>query len=107
MPTTLGKKINALRKLKSFTLQELAEKVDSSKSYIWEIENKEVAKPSAEILTKIARALDVTTEFLVTDSQAEPANEQDKAFFRKYEALDDTVKSQLRKFLDVLDSKDN
>jgi DNA-binding XRE family transcriptional regulator len=37
----LGDKIRALRKEKKLSLEQLAELTDSSKSYIWELENKD------------------------------------------------------------------
>ena len=39
MPSELGKKIQRLRKEKGLTLEQLADLTDSSKSYIWELEN--------------------------------------------------------------------
>ena len=59
MPSKLGVKINELRRQKGLTLEQLAQSTDSSKSYMWEIENKEVARPSAEKLDRIAEALGV------------------------------------------------
>ncbi len=47
MPSPLGEKIRALRKQKKLSLEQLAELTDSSKSYIWELENKDDPKPSA------------------------------------------------------------
>ena len=46
--TPLGRKIRELRKEKGYTLEKLAELADSSKSYIWELENKNPPRPSAE-----------------------------------------------------------
>ncbi len=48
VPSPLGDKIRALRKQKKLSLEQLAELTDSSKSYIWELENKDDPKPSAE-----------------------------------------------------------
>lgn len=48
MPTALGEKIQKLRKAKGLTLDRLAELTESSKSYIWELENKSPPRPSAE-----------------------------------------------------------
>ena len=54
MPSPLGDKIRALRKQKKLSLEQLAELTDSSKSYIWELENKDDPKPSADKIGKIA-----------------------------------------------------
>jgi transcriptional regulator with XRE-family HTH domain len=48
MPSLLGIKINELRRARKLTLEQLAEATESSKSYMWEIENKDVERPSAE-----------------------------------------------------------
>ncbi len=72
MPSLLGTKINELRRARGLTLEQLAQATESSKSYMWEIENKDVARPSAEKLDKIASALGVTANFLIDASQTQP-----------------------------------
>ena len=41
-------------------LDQLADATESSKSYMWELENKDDPKPSADKLARIAAVLDVT-----------------------------------------------
>ena len=41
MPSPLGDKIRVLRKQKKLSLEQLAELTESSKSYMWELENKD------------------------------------------------------------------
>lgn len=102
MTNRLGDKIKDLRKKKGLTLEELAEQIGSGKSYIWEIENKGVKRPSAEKLTLIAKALDVTTEFLVDNEQSEITDDQEKeVFFRKLGNLD---KGDRDKIMDMIDA---
>lgn len=85
----LGDKIRKLRKEKKLTLDELAKQTDSSKGYIWELENRDTRKPSAEKLMKIADVLDVTTEFLLDDKKLEPdTNEMQAALYRNFEKLE-------------------
>ncbi len=104
MPSRLGVKINELRRARGLTLDQLAKATDSSKSYMWEIENKEVARPSAEKLDKIAGALGVTSAFLIDASQDHPTEAvEDTAFYRKYQKADPTIKAKLKRILDVLD----
>lgn len=104
MSSTLGKKVNNLRREKGLTLEQLAGATGSSKSYMWEIENKPVARPSAEKLNKIAEVLGVTPEFLVDVEKRDPTvDERDVAFFRKYQSADPAVKDKLKRILDVLD----
>ncbi len=104
MPSPLGDKIRALRKEKKLSLERLAELTESSKSYIWELENKDDPKPSAEKIGKIASVLEVTTEFLLTESTTPPGEEViDEAFFRKYKSMPDDTKKRLRKILEAWD----
>jgi len=100
--TALGKKIRDLRKAKGYTLEKLAELTESSKSYIWELENKEPPRPSAEKVAKIASALGVTTDYLVSTTRAAPGEDVlDQAFFREYQGLDDSTKGKLRELVKV------
>ncbi len=104
MPSPLGDKIRALRKEKKLSLERLAELTESSKSYIWELENKDDPKPSAEKIGKIASVLEVTTELLLTESTTPPGEEViDEAFFRKYKSMPEGTKKRLRKILDAWD----
>ena len=104
MTTSLGDKIRDLRKKKGFTLDELAARSDSSKSYIWELENKNPPRPSGEKLALIAAALDVTPDFLL-GLEVEVGSAEDKAFFRKYQKMEPSVKSQIREMLEVINKK--
>lgn len=107
MPSVLGTKINELRRGLGMTLEQLAQKTDSSKSYMWELENKDVARPSAEKLDKIAEVLRVTSSYLVDDSKTEPGEDvTDTAFYRQYQKLDAEKKVTLKRILDALDRDD-
>ena len=102
MSTVLGKKIRDLRQEKGYTLEKLAELTDSSKSYIWELENKEPPRPSAEKVAKIASALGVTTDYLVSTTTGAPGEDVlDQAFFREYQGLDESTKEKLRELVKV------
>jgi transcriptional regulator with XRE-family HTH domain len=99
--TPLGEKIRNLRKRKGYTLDKLAEMAESSKSYIWELENKDPPRPSADKIAKIAIALGVTPDYLITDSvPVEDAT--DTAFFRKYQNMDPATKDKIRRMLDLI-----
>lgn len=104
MPSPFGDKLRALRQQKKLSLEQLAELTDSSKSYIWELENKDAPNPSADKVSKLAAVLDVTTEFLLSHTSASPdAEVVDEAFFRKYKAMPESTKKQIRKILDAWD----
>ncbi len=104
MATLLGEKIRTERKRLKLTLDGLAEKTGSSKSYIWELENRPVVRPSAEKISKIADVLGVTVEFLLNDGKQEPTDSDiNKVFFRRVSQLDDTKRAQLEKFLKAIE----
>lgn len=99
--TPTGEKIRELRKKKGFTLDKLAELSESSKSYIWELENKDPPRPSADKIAKIAVALGVTPDYLITD-EVPIQDATDEAFFRKYRSMEPGTKEKIRKMLDVI-----
>jgi transcriptional regulator with XRE-family HTH domain len=106
VPTPLGNRVRELRRKHGLTLEALAAKIESSKSYVWEIENKDVARPSAEKLSLIAAALGTTTEYLLGADMVTEADATDAAFFRRYREMDPKAKEQLRGMLKILDDKD-
>ncbi len=104
MNTAMGDKIRTLRKTRGYTLEQLAERAGSSKSYIWELENRAPPRPSAELLTRISTALGVTIEYLLDDTGAVTEEDSaDVAFFRKYKRLDEADRIRLRKMIDLWD----
>ncbi len=104
MPTALGEKIRKLRKEKGLTLEKLADLTESSKSYIWELENKNMQRPSADKIGKIAAVLGVTSEFLMDSTEDSPTSAiLDSAFFRKYEKMDPKDKEKIRSLVDAWD----
>lgn len=104
MASLLGQKIRELRMARGLTLEQIAQATDSSKSYMWEIENKDVARPSGEKLNRIAAVLGVTPEYLADATRTEATEDDtDRAFYRKYQGLDPVAKAKLKKILDVFD----
>lgn len=104
MASQLGIKIRAERKKNGLTLDQLADLTESSKSYIWELENKDDVNPSGEKLTKLADALKVSIEFLLNDNQEELSDPDSRnVFFRKYEKLTKEKKATIDALLDILD----
>lgn len=101
MPSKLGDRIRDLRKKNGFTLDQLAEASKSSKSYIWELENKDPPRPSGEKLALIAEALGVTADFLM-GVETVPETAEDKAFFRKYQKMEPEQKQQIRQMLEII-----
>ena len=106
MATALGEKIRVQRKRLKLTLDQLAERTGSSKSYIWELENRPVVRPSAEKIARIAEVFGVTVEFLLDNDKQEPSeSEADQVFFRRVSQLDPTKRAQLEKFLKAIDDE--
>jgi len=106
MSTALGEKLQKLRKEKGLTLDQLAERTGSSKSYIWELENKKPPRPSADKLSKIATELGVTMEYLLDQEQrVTEADATDEMFFRKYQQMDADVKKKIRKMVELWDEE--
>jgi transcriptional regulator with XRE-family HTH domain len=105
MAQSFGEKIRALRKEKGLTLDQLAERTESSKSYIWELENKNPPRPSAEKIAKIAAELGVTSDYLMDEKDQKKETAQDLAFYRKYKAVDPETKEMVRQMLELIIKK--
>lgn len=102
MACHLGEKIKKLRKKQELTLDKLASKAGLSKSYLWELENRESLSPSAEKLIAISDALGVSADYFLEDDVRAPEEKHlDEAFFRGYKNLDAKDKEQLRKILEA------
>ena len=100
MGSSLGEKIKRLRKEKGFTLEELGNLTDSSKSYIWELENREPPRPSAEKISKIAEKLGTTIEYLLDEEEAVDQEEAaDANFYRKYRKMNSQTKEKIRQMV--------
>jgi len=71
------KNLKMFRKEKGWSLQKLADKCDTSKTYIWELENNPKLDPSCKKVAMIANAFGVSIDFLfIGDGQ----NEYDTGF---------------------------
>lgn len=106
MPTTLSEKLRKLRKDKDWSLDDLSNKANVSKSYLWELENRPERKPSAEKLTDIAVQLGVTVEFLLDDNATDQDDTQlQEAFFRKFNRLEESDRDRIIQMVDVWSKK--
>ena len=97
----VGNRISEFRKTRGLTLEVLAEKIGSTKSYVWELENKPSIRPSAEKVYKIAVVLETTVEDLMGKSVSK-GEVQDQVFFREYQGLKPNTKRQLKSIMDAL-----
>ena len=97
MTNILGTKIRKLRKKEGLTLEKLAEMTDSSKSYIWELENDNPPRPSAEKIAKIADKLGVEIEFLLDKGKTiREEDAVDAKFYRDYRKMDSATRKKIR-----------
>jgi len=109
LSTTLGIKIRKARKEGKFTLDALAKDAGLSKSYLWELENRDESQtpnPSAEKLVALAGALNLSVNYFLDNEVLSPEEKHiDEGFFRGYKQLDPTGKEQLRKVLEAFKKK--
>lgn len=106
MTTRLGEKIRGLRKDQNLSLDALALKAGVSKSYLWELENREELKPSAEILTNIAVQLGTSLSFLMDHNLEPQKGHLDEVLFRNYRELDDASKERVRQIVEAFRKAD-
>lgn len=85
----LGNRIIELRKAKNWSQSQLADKVGVSYAQIGRYETKD-AQPPAEVLKKIADALDSTLDYLINGSSSDKANAslQDAEVIRYFKEVD-------------------
>ena len=107
MAETFGERLKRLRKRAGLTLEGLADVVESTKSYMWELENKPNIRPSADLVYRVAVKLGTTVGVLMGEDEpgdAMPAElpEQDRVFFRGYQELKPQTKQRLKEIMDVL-----
>jgi len=103
--STFGARIKERRTKLELTLEQLAQATDSAKSYIWELENKNPPRPSAEKLAAIAKALEVTVDWLIGSDTQTLGQAEDLAFYRSYSGLPEETRRQLREMAKILGQK--
>lgn len=100
---TLSEKLKAKRAEAGKSLEVLARDAGLSKSYLWELENRESPRPSLDKLQAIAGALNIDVAFFIDDTIEDlEEDHRDRQFFRNYAKLRPETKEQLRVILDAL-----
>lgn len=104
MATPFGIRLRRLREAKNLTLQQVADAVGCTRSYIWELEKRHGQRPSAERVYLLAKLLGVTVEYLMEDSPHEvpDAKPEDVQFFREYAGMSDADKETYRDALKMM-----
>lgn len=87
------------------TLDQLAAATGSSKSYIWELENKNLPRPSAEKLAEIANVFEVTLDYLIGREAVTLEDAEDKAFFRDYSNMPSETRERIRAMAKLMGDK--
>lgn len=105
MATPLGQKIRNIRKQNKMSMDELAKVSGCSKTWIWELENREDVRPSSDTIIQIAKGLNVKPDFLLSESLFNSEYSDDEAFFDIYRGLDRNLKSQVRDLVWLLVGK--
>lgn len=98
---SVSERLKIARKERGLTLQKLADLAGTSKSYIWELENKNPPRTSARKLTSIATALGVTPVWLMHEAES-LEDAEDAAFYQEYLKLDEREKKKVRAMLKIL-----
>jgi transcriptional regulator with XRE-family HTH domain len=105
---TLREKLKAKRTENGMSLDALAKEAKLSKSYLWELENRESPRPSLDKLQAIAGALNIDVAFFIDESMEDLQEDlKDRQFFRNYTKLSEDDKERLRAFVDVLKRKNS
>ena len=100
---TMGNRINCLRMQRGLTQDKLAVLADSSKTYIWALENSVHRSPSAPKLAKVAHALETTIEYLLEgEEKIAEADAADASFYLQYRKMDPTTKTKIRQMAKIM-----
>lgn len=94
--SSFGERLKQARLKAGLTYDELAKRSGRSKSYLWELENRAIRRPSANTVYSLADALGVSTDYLFAggedtafESGARFMREQAAALFESVNAASD------------------
>jgi transcriptional regulator with XRE-family HTH domain len=90
----IGSKIIELRKAKSWSQEDLSKEVGSSRVMIGKYERNDNA-PSIEVLLKMAKAFDVTVDYIIGEGQLSNYDKDVLKRIEDIEQLDDETRSKL------------
>ena len=107
MPSPFGIRLRQFREAKGLTLEQVADDLGCTKAYVWELEMREVVRPTAKRLNAIGKLLGVKVEDLLGEPIGEAplpsgadvtfyAAPKDVAFFREYAGMSEDEKKRYR-----------
>jgi len=104
----LSEHLRKIRERKGWTQNHLAEVSGVPQPSIWRLEKGLILNPKSSLLRKLAEALEVSMDFLVTEDESPSFDEilrhdpVGQTVFRGYESLTDQGKEQLKSFVQWL-----
>ena len=99
LDSKVGERIRELREIQCYTREVFAEKVNISAKFLYEVE---VGKKgfSAETLSKIAKALSVSCDYIMTGE--DPNKKGNEKIICVLEMIEPKQKSRIKEILDIL-----
>ena len=104
----LSEHLRQIRERKGWTQNHLADVSGVPQPSIWRLEKGHIRNPKTSLLRKLAAALEVSMDYLVTEDESPSFDEilrhdpVGQAVFRGYESLTDQGKEQLKSFVQWL-----
>jgi transcriptional regulator with XRE-family HTH domain len=104
----ISEQLRRIRERKGWTQNHLAEVSGVPQPSIWRLEKGLILNPKTSLLRKLAEALEVSMEYLLTEDKSPSFDEilrhdeVGQAVFRGYESLTDQGKEQLKSFVQWL-----
>ena len=98
MDKEVGNRIRALREQKKYSREVLAEKIQISTKFLYEIEKKEKGF-SAEVLQRISMTLDVSSDYILFGKGEDDIGEH---YLREVFEIEKAQKRYLREILSIL-----
>lgn len=95
--SAIGGRIREIREIKGYTREQLAEYAEISANFLWEIESGRKGL-KVQNLAKLARALGISTDYLIFGSHQDNASETANAVLS---ALPDELKGNFEKMVEL------
>jgi len=102
MYSHVGKNIRTIRKFRKLTQEQLAQLIGSNKSYVWKLENETPKDASIHKIVRVARALDVSLDYLFQVAPPSIDEETDNLTIEKYKRLDIRRKVKVKEFIELI-----
>lgn len=87
---TFGEKLRQLRKRKKLTQEQMAELIEIHESHVGRYE-KDLSSPTAQVLIRIAKLFNVSTDYLLFDDRNDPSTSlkiSDNELFAQFQEVD-------------------